>query len=447
MPLSSFVAARFNPGHGSALDRAGGMLIEQRLAADAVASVLAGRSLTPTLETLFASHPELDIGQRGAIWDVTHGTLRSLGTIRGVLAQMLRKPLTEPGLEALIAVALYQLEFTQARPYAVVDQAVSAAEALGWPWAKAMVNALLRRFQRERELLLANARASDYGRYSYPEWWIKRVRLSFPLNWEQILETGNRRAPMGLRVNLRRCPREEYLRQLRDAGLSGQAFGDAGVMLDRPMPVSRLPGFAQGLVSVQDAGAQLAQAYLDLAPGQRVLDACAAPGGKTAHILEHTDAELLALDNDRARIGRIRANLQRLGLEAEVRCADASAPSDWWDERPFDRVLADVPCTASGVVRRHPDIKWLRRESDIKALAAQAARLMDALWRVLVPGGKLLLATCSVFHEENRAQVDDFVGRHADARLAPLPGQDGLDAQLLPDDSHDGFYYALLERR
>jgi 16S rRNA (cytosine967-C5)-methyltransferase len=241
---------------------------------------------------------------------------------------------------------------------------------------------------------------------------------------------------MALRVNLHRGSQAQYLQRLDAVGIAGVPFDHAGVMLERPLPVTRLPGFADGLVSVQDAGAQRAAGYLDLNPGQRVLDACAAPGGKTAHILEWTQVHLLALDSDAVRLVRIEQN----------RHADASEPSQWWDGLPFDRVLADVPCTASGVVRRHPDIKWLRRDSDVAALAAHAAHLLDSLWRVLAPGGKLLLATCSVFPEENRKQVDDFVGRHADARLAPLPGQDGLDVQLLPDERHDGFYYALLER-
>jgi 16S rRNA (cytosine967-C5)-methyltransferase len=251
---------------------------------------------------------------------------------------------------------------------------------------------------------------------------------------------------MALRVNARRSTRADYLERLRTAGIAGEPFGDAGVMLARPLPVAQLPGFQEGLVSVQDAAAQLAAPYLDLAPGQRVLDAFAAPGGKAGHILEREAVRLVALDSDAARVGRLRDNLARLGLEAETMCADAGELDAWWDGEPFDRVLADLPCTGSGVVRRHPDIKWLRRESDIAALAARASALLDSLWRVLRPGGKLLLATCSVFREENRAQVDDFVGRHADARLAPLPGQDGLDVQLLPDERHDGFYYALLER-
>jgi 16S rRNA (cytosine967-C5)-methyltransferase len=361
--------------------------------------------------------------------------------------QLLRKPIREPGLEALVVVSLYQLEFTHVAAYAVVDQAVSAAASMGWPWAKAMVNAVLRRFQRERGSILAAARADDLGRYSYPQWWIQNVRSTYPQDWERILEAGNSQPAMSLRVNLRRGSRAEYLERLGAEGLRAHACGTAAILLERAVPVSRLPGFVEGCVSVQDPGAQLAAEFLDLAPGQRVLDACAAPGGKTAHILERCDVQMLAIDNDTKRAARIGENLTRLGLNAQVCCADAVALAAWWDGQAFDRVLADVPCTASGVVRRHPDIKWLRRAGDVPALAGQSARLLDALWRVLKPGGKLLFATCSIFREENQAQVEDFVGRHADARIAPLPVEDGQDVQLLPDESHDGFYYALFERR
>jgi len=417
------------------------------LAAEAVRRVLAGRSLTATLDDLLRRHPGLTAGERGAIWDLSHGTLRHLGLIEAVIAQMLRKPVAEPGLQALLAVALYQLEFTRTPPYAIVSAAVEACGAAGWPWAKGMVNALLRRFQRERAPLLDTARADARGRFSYPLWWIERIRRDYAGEASDVLEAGNRLPSMALRVNLRRWSMDSCLQALAAEGLAPHQAGDACVMLDRIVPVTRLPGFVEGRLSVQDAGAQRAAALLDPADGQRVLDACAAPGGKAAHILERADVELLALDHDPVRLARVNQNLARLGLRASVQCADVNAIDAWWDGRAFDRILADVPCTGSGVVRRHPDIKWLRREEDIANLAAQAASLLDSLWRVLCPGGKLLFVTCSVFQEENRAQIDDFVGRHADAMIVPLPGMDAQDLQLLPDSSHDGFYYALLERR
>lgn len=418
----------------------------QRLAAEAVRRVLAGRSLTPTLEELAARQASLTPADRGALWDLSYGTLRHLGLIEGVLAQMLRKAVSEPGLHALLAVAVYQLSFTRAPAHAVVNQAVAACAVLGWPWAKAMTNAVLRRFLREQNELIAVARREPRGRYSYPAWWIERVRRDFGERAEAVLDAGNQRPTMGLRVNRRRTTRERYLERLSREGLAGRCEGDEAVILERIVPVARLPGFAEGHVSVQDPGAQRVAGYLELADGQRVLDACAAPGGKSAHILERADVELVALDDDPDRIARLNQNLVRLGLQANVLCADASDTDRWWDGRPFDRVLADVPCTAAGVVRRHPDIKWLRREQDIGNLAAEARTILDSLWRVLMPGGKLLFVTCSVFQEENGAQIDDFVGRHADARRVPLRGTEQADLQLLPDASHDGFYYALLER-
>jgi len=423
------------------------MIGPPQLAADAVRRVLAGRSLTPTLEELLQRYAALSPSERGALWDLSHGTLRHLGRIEAVMAQMLRKPIMEPGLRALLYVAIYQLEFTRAPAYAIVNGAVEACTARGWPWAKGMVNALLRRFQREREHLLHVAEEDARGRYSYPLWWIDRIRRDHGTFAEEVLHAGNQLPSMGLRVNLRRWSVDACLHALEAEGLTPRETADAYVILDRIVPVTRLPGFAEGRISVQDAGAQRAAALLDLAAGQRVLDACAAPGGKAAHIAERAEVDLLALDNDPARLARVHQNFTRLGLTAAVECADASRIDAWWDGRPFDRILADVPCTGSGVVRRHPDIKWLRREQDVANLAAQAATLLDSLWRVLCPGGKLLFVTCSVFQEENRAQIDDFVGRHADAMIMPLPGMDAEDLQLLPAPSHDGFYYALLERR
>lgn len=278
------------------------MLIEQSLAVEAVQAVLSGRSLTPHLERAFARHANLDANQRAAVIDMAHGCLRHLGLMREVLARMLRKPLDPVRLEPLLLVALYQLAFTRAAPYAVVDHAVRATERAGWPWAKGLVNALLRRFLREREQLVALARSTPQGRYSYPEWWIDRLRAQYPERWEAILEAGNRRPGMALRVNARRSTRDDYVRLLQDAGIEAEPADDVGVLLARPMPVAQIPGFERGLVSVQDLGAQLAAPLLDARAGERVLDAFAAPGGKTAHILERTDVRLVALDSDPVRI-------------------------------------------------------------------------------------------------------------------------------------------------
>jgi 16S rRNA (cytosine967-C5)-methyltransferase len=250
---------------------------------------------------------------------------------------------------------------------------------------------------------------------------------------------------MGLRVNRRRVASADFLQHLATAGIAARVIGDHALILERPLPVSRIPGFVEGHVSVQDCGAQQAATLLDVHDGMRVLDACAAPGGKAAHVLELADVHLTALDADRVRTRRIDETLMRLGLQAEVRVGDARNARNWWNGVAFDRILADVPCSASGVVRRHPDAKWLRRESDIAGFARQQAEILESLWRTLAPGGKMLYATCSVFAEENSSQVAAFVGRHADARCLPTGGV-ASELSLLPNADHDGFFYALLQK-
>ncbi len=416
----------------------------QRIAAQTVAAVHSGRSLTQTLEAAWKRTPSLTRAERGAIQDLSYGTLRHLGQLRAVLSQLAPRQAENPELQALLLVALYQLEYSGAAPYAVVDHAVECAAQIESPHVKAFVNAVLRSFQRGRAALLKKADSTDAGHYSYPAWWIERVRRDFPSEGHSILETGNMHPPMTLRVNRRRGTSQEYLHGLERAGLEARMLDGGALTLLRPVPVEQLPGFGQGMVSVQDAGAQFAAPLLDLGDGMRVLDACAAPGGKTAHMLELADVDLTAIDTDPVRLERVNSNLKRLGLSAHVACADAAATEAWWDARTFDRVLLDAPCTASGVVRRHPDIKWLRQPGDIRRFAEQQQRLLEALWKVLGRGGKLLYVTCSIFMEENQERIGGFVARHPDAHiLGAMPGRDGL---LLPDNEHDGFYFALLQK-
>ena len=370
---------------------------------------------------------------------MSYGTLRFYGQLRAILDLLLQKPLPDEAVRTLLLVALYQLQYSRAAEHAVVNHAVKAAEAMKKPWAKGLVNAVLRNFLRQRAALLEQAGATDEGRYSHPQWWIDKLRQEYPEEWAALLEANNQHPPMTLRVNCRQTSTEAYLALLLQHGIAARQTGASAILLDQPAAVDKLPGFGDGVVSVQDAGAQLAAPLLDVADGMRVLDACAAPGGKAAHLLELAEIDLTALDSDAERVKKIEQNLQRLRLEARCVVGDASNPSAWWDGRPFQRILADVPCSASGVVRRHPDIKWLRREADIAAFAAKQAQILDALWRVLGSGGKLLYVTCSVFPEENQQQMAQFLERHADA-LCTLPS----NGQLLPDDQHDGFYYALL---
>ncbi len=404
-----------------------------------VARVLAGASLTAVLDE------DARGASRPAVQDLAYGTLRDYGAPEAILAVLARKPIPDRMVRALLLCAMHALRHERRAPHTVVDEAVTACAELGHAAARGFVNALLRNFLRRREALEAEARASEAARFGYPAWWIERLRRAHPAAWQAALAAGNARPAMTLRVNRRKLSVDAYLAKLAALGIDARRVGAVAVRLAQPRGVEQLPGFAEGEVSVQDAGAQLAAPLLDARSGMRVLDACAAPGGKSAHLLELADLELLALDRDAARAPRIGATLERVGLAAQVRVADAGDPGRWWDGKPFDRVLLDVPCSASGVVRRHPDIKWLRREADLDGFAREQSRLLAALWQVLVSGGKLLYATCSVFPEENGAVIDAFLARRDDARRLLLPGLG--DGQLLPDDEHDGFFYALLEKR
>ena len=403
------------------------------LAARLLAAVLGGKSLAEVAGALDREPP----GARAAAQDVVYGVLRQFGRGTFVLGRLMHKPLTHAETQALLLAALYRLETRPEAPHTIVDQAVQAAGELAGGVFKGLVNGVLRSFLRQREALLAAIVQDDVARYQHPRWWLDRLRRRWPQRWEAIVSADNAPPPMSLRVNRRRNSVAGYLDLLTDAGLTGVAVGEIGIRLERAVPVDTLPGFRDGLVSVQDIGAQRAAKLLAPASGMRVLDACAAPGGKTAQLLEGAEIDLLALDIDVVRAQRIEDNLRRLNLSATIRIGDAAKPSGWWDGRPFDAILADVPCSASGVVRRHPDIKWLRRESDVRKFASTQAGILDALWPLLNRGGHLLYATCSVFVEENDAQIDAFLVRQPDARRVS-------EEQWLPGVDNDGFYYALL---
>jgi 16S rRNA (cytosine967-C5)-methyltransferase len=421
----------------------------QKFAAGVVERVLAGRTLDQELAELWRSNARLTGAPRALVQDLCYGVLRHLGALDALLAPLLDKPLRDGRLRHLLRVALYQLDYTRAAPHAVVDHAVAACVNMRAAPAKGLINAVLRGFLRRRAELHAACARSDTGRYSYPQWWVDKIRVQYPEHFAGVLEAGNRHAPLTLRVNERRITREAYLERLRAEGVAAAALETHAVVLEKPVSVEKLPGFGEGLVSVQDASAQRAAPLLEVHPGMRVLDACAAPGGKTAHLLELAEIALTALDDDAGRLQRVCENLGRLGLKATILCGDARHPGAWWDGVPFDRILADVPCSGSGVTRRHPDIKWLRRPSDIAKFVQTQEAILDALWRLLAGGGKFLYVTCSVFREENHLQIARFLERHADARLQPLPPSDYAPehaGQILPDARHDGFYYALLHK-
>lgn len=419
------------------------MFATQKFAARTLARSLAGQNLNEAFSLLWREESTLTPQQRAAIQDICYGSLRQLGLLQSILKQLLKSPVHEEDLNALLLISLYQLQFSRSAPYAIVDHAVKVAAQTGTGRGKGLVNGVLRSFLREKDTLVLEARRYPLGRYSHPRWWQEAMQAAYPEHWEHILDANNMHPPMTLRVNIRKISGPDYLDLLIAEGLEAHMLDDQTLLLTHPVSVDRLPGFFDGLVSIQDWGAQFAAQLLDAQPGQRVLDACAAPGGKTGHILELADVEVTALDSDAARLKRVKENTDRLGLYATLLAGDASQPADWWDGKLFDRILADVPCSATGVARRHPDIKWLRRPEDFARFAQQQAQMIDALWPLLAPGGKLLYATCSVFPVENAEQAHAFASRHPDAKRLDLPEAIPSHGQLLPTPEHDGFYYAL----
>ncbi|HKW38450.1 MAG TPA: 16S rRNA (cytosine(967)-C(5))-methyltransferase RsmB [Burkholderiales bacterium] len=417
-------------------------------AARVLGRVLGGESLSDALADLKRHTPEPALV--AAAQDLCYNALRGYGVVDEALDRLLEKPLSDVPVRGLLLAALTELASRPQSAHAVVHQAVEGAVLLGKSRAKGLVNAVMRNFQRRVPELVSEIESTERGRYRHPPWWIDAVRSAYPDRWESALLESNRHPPMILRVNRRRLPAEAYLKKLEHAGMAARSLGREAVLLDKPCRVERLPGFAAGEVSVQDVGAQRAAFLLDARDGMRILDACAAPGGKTAHVLELARVDLVAADADASRAKRILENLARLRLSAKVVVADCRDPEAFSEGKLFERILLDAPCSASGVARRHPDIKWLRRRTDIAEFGRRQAELLDALWRVLAPGGKLLYATCSVFPEENGAQAREFLRRQPEAEWLQLPKVPGWDddtqGQILPSAVSDGFYYALLKK-
>ncbi|MFQ5936497.1 MAG: 16S rRNA (cytosine(967)-C(5))-methyltransferase RsmB [Acidiferrobacterales bacterium] len=390
------------------------------------------------------------------IQELAYGTLRWLPQLQVIAAQLLKKPLRakDTDVGALLLLGLYQLLYMRFPAHAAVSETVAAARALGKPWCAELLNACLRRFLRDKVDMLADIAADPVASTGHPEWLLLALQQAWPDNWRAIVEANNQRPPMTLRVNLSKNTREEYLLRLRDAGLAATPTPatDCGLVLEKPLPVAGLPGFADGCVSIQDAAAQLASDMLDVRPGERVLDACAAPGGKLGHLLErYPAAEVIGVDKEPARLALIQENLTRLDLQGTVVLGDASEPSGWWDGIAFDQILLDAPCSATGVIRRHPDIKCRRTSDQLYERRRTQTALLKGLWPLLVRGGKLLYVTCSVLPEENAQQISAFTACQANAQVVPLrlpfamPCDSGV--QILPGKGGmDGFYYACLQK-
>jgi 16S rRNA (cytosine967-C5)-methyltransferase len=423
------------------------------VAAHILGQVIAGKSLNNVMPAQLAKVSDRD---RGLVQQLCYGTLRSLPKLKAVLEQLLDKPMRskDRDVSALLLIGLYQLDAMRVPDHAAVAATVDATRALGKPWAKGLTNALLRRYLREHEALLANL--DDAENAAHPAWMFGKIRKQWPDAADAIFQANNAPPPMSLRVNTQKVDRDGYLDTLSAAGIDASAstISPQGIRLNEPTDVDQLPGFAKGDVSVQDEAAQLAAILLAAQPGERILDACAAPGGKACHTLELQPAlgSLVAADIDSLRLEKVAENLSRLELEAQLVTMDACKPADAFPANSFDRILVDAPCSASGVIRRHPDVKILRRPEDIGQLADQQLEILAGLWTLLKPGGKLLYATCSIFKEENSGVIEKFLGQEPQANYLLTPGDWGeptpFGRQLLPCiNGSDGLFYAILEKQ
>lgn len=397
--------------------------------------------------------------ERAFVQELCYGVLRWLPRLEAVLEVLLDKPLRsrDQDIHCLLLIGIYQLLYLRVADHAAVDETVSAAWELKKAWAKNLVNGVLRQLQRNKDDIINRIDRRPIARFAHPHWLLEQIQQSWPDHWEQIIVANNQRPPMVLRVNLSTTTRPDYLDKLRKVGIEASVMPHAAsaICLKRPVDVLRLPGFSDGKVSVQDTAAQLAAPLLHLAPEQRVLDVCAAPGGKTLHILESEPAleGLVAVDIDEQRLIKLQENLARVGgCRVKTITADVEQASLWWDNKPFERILLDAPCSASGVIRRHPDIKILRQPTDIKALCKKQQKILNAMWPLLKTGGILLYVTCSILPQENERQIAAFLQGHTDANHIVIEAEWGMERafgrQILPgDDNMDGFYYACLEKR
>ncbi|WP_172560356.1 16S rRNA (cytosine(967)-C(5))-methyltransferase RsmB [Vibrio fluvialis] len=408
-----------------------------------------GQSLSMALP---AAQQNIRPRDHALLQEICYGALRYLPRLESIANALMDNPLKgkQRVFHHLILVGIYQLSFMRIPAHAAVGETVEGAQDLKGPRLRGLINAVLRNYQRNQEQLDAQAVSHNAGKYSHPSWLLKLLQSAYPQQWEAIVEANNSKAPMWLRVNHQHHDRDAYQTLLNNENIDSSVHSQAedALKLAAPCDVTKLPGFEKGWVSVQDAAAQLSLHYLQPQDGELILDCCAAPGGKTAHILERTQgSEVVAIDCDDTRLKRVHDNLKRLNLSAKVVCGDARYPQEWWQGSQFDRILLDAPCSATGVIRRHPDIKWLRRAEDIAALAELQREILDAMWQQLKPGGTLVYATCSITPQENVLQVKDFLARTSDAQLVGSE-LDNPGRQILPgEEDVDGFYYAVLTKQ
>ena len=420
----------------------------QWLAAMIVEQVLLGKNLDKSFDLIFNKYKSSEIENLSQIKDMVYGSIRSLGKSNFYINKLVQNKIEERCLEALLHVVLFQITHERSNDFTLVNEAVDAAKKINHK-KSAFINAVLRNFLRNRDSLKQDLNKDESATYSYPNWWIKKVKNQYPKNWKDILNIGNQRPPLALRINLKKIGVNEYSTVLDEHEINHTLVGGECLIINTPLGVDKIPGFLEGKVSVQDFGAQFAAHLIDLKKGQKVLDACSAPGGKACHMMELNSIELLAIESDEKRTIKIKENLDRQGFKAKVINDKVSSQNEWWDKEFFDRILLDVPCSASGIVRRHVDIKWLRRISDFKSFGDSQLFLLKSAWPMLKERGKLLYITCSIFEEENRDVIEKFkknLGNVSELKINFPSNVAHIKNQILPSSNHDGLFYALLQK-
>ena len=420
----------------------------QWLAAMIVEQVLLGKNLDKSFDLILNNYNNSEIDNLSQIKDMVYGAIRNLGKSNFYISKLVKKKIENQCLEALLHIVLFQITHERSNNFTLVNEAVDAAKKINHK-KSAFINAVLRNFLRKKDSLQKELTQDESATYSYPDWWIQKVKNQYPKNWEDILVIGNERPPLALRINLKKIGVNDYSTILDEHDINHRIVGGECLIINTPLGVDKIPGFLEGRVSVQDFGAQIAAHLIDLKKEQKVLDACSAPGGKACHMLELESIKLLAIESDKKRTIKIQENIDRQGLKAKILNDKISIHNEWWDKDLFDRILLDVPCSASGIVRRHVDIKWLRRINDFKSFGESQLHLLKSAWPMLKENGKLLYVTCSIFKEENRDVIEKFkqdLGNVSELNINFPSNIAHIKNQILPSSNHDGLFYALLQK-